>query len=70
VPILAADFAFRAVEVPAGRVEIEFSYWPPGLTAGLAVSAAALAVLAGLAAAALARRPARRAGTPAARSGA
>jgi hypothetical protein len=53
------------------RVEIESSYWPPGLTAGLAVSAAALAVLAGLAAApALARRPARRAGAPAARSGA
>lgn len=46
VPILAANFAFRAVEVPAGRVEIELSYWPPGLTAGLAVSAAALAALA------------------------
>jgi hypothetical protein len=49
VPILAANFAFRAVEVPAGRVEIELSYWPPGLTSGLAVSAAALAALALLA---------------------
>jgi uncharacterized membrane protein YfhO len=48
VPILSANFAFRAVEVPAGRVEIEMSYWPPGLTAGLAVSAAAFAALAAL----------------------
>jgi hypothetical protein len=46
VPILTANFAFRAVEVPAGPVEIEMTYWPPGLTAGLAVSAAALAALA------------------------
>jgi hypothetical protein len=37
--ILAANYAFRAVEVPAGRVVIEFRYWPPGLTTGLWISA-------------------------------
>ena len=47
--IRVANFAFRAVEVPAGRVEVRFSYWPQGLSAGLAVSglsAAALTLLA------------------------
>jgi hypothetical protein len=42
--ILPANYAFRAVEVPAGRSEVELSYWPPGLTAGLAVTALAAAV--------------------------
>jgi hypothetical protein len=37
--ILAANYAFRAVEVPAGVSRIEFRYWPPGLTAGLSVTA-------------------------------
>ena len=37
--ILAANYAFRATEVPAGRVVIEYRYWPPGLTAGLWISA-------------------------------
>jgi Bacterial membrane protein YfhO len=36
--ILAADYAFRAVAVPAGRSRIEFRYWPPGLTAGLMIT--------------------------------
>jgi Bacterial membrane protein YfhO len=39
--ILPADYAFRAVAVPAGRNRIEFRYWPPGLTAGLVISVAA-----------------------------
>jgi hypothetical protein len=41
--ILAANHAFRAVEVPAGAAVVEFEYWPPGLTAGLWISGAALA---------------------------
>ncbi len=40
--ILPANYAFRAVEVPPGQSIVEFSYWPPGLTLGLWVSAAAL----------------------------
>jgi hypothetical protein len=36
--ILPANYAFRAIEVPAGRSRVEFHYWPPGLTTGLAVS--------------------------------
>jgi hypothetical protein len=47
-PIEIANFAFRAVEVPAGPVELRFSYWPEGLTAGLALSALSAAALAGL----------------------
>jgi hypothetical protein len=44
--ILPANYAFRAVEVGPGRTIVEFRYWPPGLTAGLAISfAAALAAL-------------------------
>ena len=49
-PILHANVAFRAVEVPAGRSQIEFRYRTPGLTAGIAISCAAAAVIAGLAA--------------------
>lgn len=45
--ILPANYAFRAVEVNAGRAVVEFVYWPPGLTAGLAISlVAALTLLA------------------------
>ncbi len=47
-PILPANYAFRAVEVPAGRSEIELAYWPPGLTAGLAASGLAAAGVAAL----------------------
>lgn len=36
--ILAANYAFRAVAVPAGRAQISFRYWPPGLTLGLIIS--------------------------------
>jgi hypothetical protein len=46
--ILHANVAFRGVEIPAGRFTVEFRYVTPGLRAGLAVSAAALAVIAGV----------------------
>jgi hypothetical protein len=55
--ILAANYAFRAVAIPAGRAEIEFRYRPPGLTAGLAVSGASvLAAVVLVAAARITRR--------------
>jgi hypothetical protein len=41
-PILAADYAFRAVEVPPGAHTVRFRYRPPGLIAGLGLSAAGL----------------------------
>jgi hypothetical protein len=56
-PILPANYAFRAVVVPAGRSRVEFRYWPPGLTMGLWVSGLSALVLAGLAIA----RPSRNA---------
>ncbi len=36
---------FLAVDMPEGSHEVVFEYWPSGLTAGLAVSAAALVIL-------------------------
>ena len=39
VPILAANYACRAIAVPAGTSRIVFTYSPPGLTAGLTISA-------------------------------
>jgi hypothetical protein len=42
--ILPANYAFRAVPVPAGSSRIEFRYWPSGLTAGLLVSSASLVI--------------------------
>ncbi len=44
-PIFPANYAFRAVPVPAGPARVEFRYWPPGLTGGLAASSTSLAVL-------------------------
>jgi hypothetical protein len=46
--ILPANYAFRAIPVPAGPVLVEVFYWPPGMTAGLAISIAALLGLAGI----------------------
>ncbi|HXO29512.1 MAG TPA: YfhO family protein, partial [Thermoanaerobaculia bacterium] len=46
--ILPANYAFRAVAVPAGRSEVELSYWPPGLTPGLMVTLASALALAGV----------------------
>ena len=37
--ILTADYAFRAVEVPAGSAQVDFRYTTPGLRAGLAITA-------------------------------
>lgn len=51
--ILPANYAFRAVAVPAGSARVELYYWPPGLTAGITVtviavvSAVALVALSG-----------------------
>ncbi|HEV3074840.1 MAG TPA: YfhO family protein [Thermoanaerobaculia bacterium] len=45
--ILPANYAFRAVAVPAGRSEVELSYWPPGLTPGLMLTLASALALAG-----------------------
>ncbi|HJQ38115.1 MAG TPA: YfhO family protein [Thermoanaerobaculia bacterium] len=42
VPILVANYAFRAVEVPAGHSVVDWSYWPLGMTAGIVLSALAL----------------------------
>jgi hypothetical protein len=55
-PILAANYAFRAVAVPAGRAQISFRYWPPGLTIGLIVSAISALLIAALAVVSLPRR--------------
>lgn len=37
-PILLANYAFRAIEVPAGQSTVEFRYWPPGMTIGIVIS--------------------------------
>lgn len=44
-PILPANFAFRAVPVPAGDVVVELRYFPPGLRTGLVVAAVGLLAL-------------------------
>jgi FkbM family methyltransferase len=42
-PLLRANVAFRAVEVPTGLHEVEFRYRPASVLLGLGISAAALA---------------------------
>lgn len=61
-PILRADFAFRAVSVPAGSHVVQFSYEPQSLRTGAAISLAALVLLIGMTVtgAAAGRDPARR----------
>jgi len=49
VAILTADFAFRAVRVPAGRHDVRFRYAPWTVSVGIATSLAGLAVAVGLA---------------------
>jgi hypothetical protein len=61
VPILRADFALRAVPVPAGRHVVTFEYRPLSLRLGAFLSAASLAGL--VAAALLDRRRAQTAST-------
>lgn len=46
--ILAANYAFRAVEVPAGHSTVTLRYVPPGFRSGAALSALSLAVCAAL----------------------
>jgi hypothetical protein len=48
VPIQRANYAFRLVEVPAGRSRIEFRYAPRSLPQGALVSVVALLVAAGM----------------------
>ncbi|MCO6456777.1 MAG: YfhO family protein [Pirellulaceae bacterium] len=38
LPVVPANFAFRAVPLSAGRHEVQFDYEPPGLKVGLLVS--------------------------------
>jgi hypothetical protein len=60
VPILAANYAFRAVAVEAGRSRIEFKYRPPGLTTGMTVSSLSVLVVLGISVGSRSRsRPAR-----------
>jgi len=47
-PILAANYAFRAVPVPPGEVVVTLSYFPPGLRTGLLVSLVAVLATASL----------------------
>jgi hypothetical protein len=63
VPVLRADYAFQAVEVPAGRHELALVYRNRWVRAGAALSLAALAALA-LALAARSRRMRRGAPVP------
>jgi len=56
VPILRADFAFRALLLPAGRHRVEWSYESRALRLGMWVSGLALIVITGLFAAGAWRR--------------
>jgi hypothetical protein len=49
VPLLRADVAFRAVDVPAGRHDVAMAYRPAGLVSGAVASIGGLVVLAALA---------------------
>ncbi len=54
--ILAANYAFRAVAVPSGPVEVDMSYWPRGFTVGLLVTGLSVLTAAGIALAAFLRK--------------
>lgn len=47
-PVLRANYAFRAVEVPGGSSTVAFRYRPPGLVIGALLTATGLLVAAGL----------------------
>jgi hypothetical protein len=59
-PVLRANYAKRAVRVPAGRSVVEMRYLPAGFRAGLTVTAATLLACVGGLALAAVRRPGRR----------
>ena len=61
-PILRADYAFRAVQVPPGRAEVVFSYEPASFRFGVAMTAVGLLIGAGVLLADWASRRARRDG--------
>jgi uncharacterized membrane protein YfhO len=44
-PVLAANLIARAIEVPAGRHNIQMRYTPPGWSTGLLVSCSTLLLL-------------------------
>ncbi|QDT27089.1 Bacterial membrane protein YfhO [Gimesia panareensis] len=45
LPVLPADYALRAIPLPAGQHEVQLSYVPPGYQLGRVISLTALAVL-------------------------
>jgi uncharacterized membrane protein YfhO len=49
-PLLRANLAFRAVELPTGMHRVEFVFRPRSVVVGLGVSAAGIAAALGLAA--------------------
>jgi uncharacterized membrane protein YfhO len=53
-PVLRANYAFDAVQIPPGRWEVELSYEPDSLRAGLSIGAAS--IVAAAAALGLSRR--------------
>jgi len=55
-PILRANYAFRAVRVPAGISVVEFRYRPRSVWLGAAITLGSLAAVATYAAVALGRR--------------
>jgi hypothetical protein len=55
-PVERADFAYRAVQVPAGRSEVRMHYTTPGLRAGITISALGALVALALLLVPLARR--------------
>ena len=57
-PIACADVLFRSVDIPAGTHRVAFTYEPPAVPLGLALSAAGLVAWLGLGLAA-ARRQSR-----------
>ena len=46
LPILPANYLFRAVEIPAGRSEVSFAYHPRSFVYGVALSLCSVCVVA------------------------
>jgi len=47
-PILRANYAFRAIQVPKGSVHVEMRYFPKGLLLGIFITLSVVVVLVGL----------------------